>query len=497
LSDEKMGNPWDAVVLEDRVEEVVEYTADVDYTEYEVHREGWTKGIKRNIGACIAQGVAVAHCDEGCLYAPGYLSGMHAELTRIMGGSLHGSGAVALARWYTMALKDQDFREVDLMQREPMWDLFGRNPAVEQQKEQFNFGFAYLYTRAAWEQQPFPDIETVSTSDSSFMRALKKAGASVAMATPLSSEGLAACGWHRDATCGSVDAAANINYSTTLSFFSFRGEDARTPKGLRRLMPSVKEVATELGSRRERYLRDLVEEHGSVHVCAYCNFAVALAEKSEGTREVSARQHVFDAVDRTQTCARERMKSECGYFQAAGGAVAEGTFQEVPWGNGWLSGKLQRMAICRNCGWQLGWRYEPEANRPLLEAVKRAQGREAKEKAAEGQPPLQGPVTWALAWRHLRERRRPGEFVPEDPEKEGPRHKETNHNKGRDDVCPAGHRLACFPTGAYHLGNGGSLPLFYTCDLCDRDARGNQHWWGCGSCDYDVCEECKNRRRAR
>merc|ERR1719401_243074 len=182
------------------------------------------------------------------------------------------------------------------------------------------------------------------------------------------------------------------------------------------------------------------------------------------------------------------MKFECSAFAAAGGAVAEGDLEKCP-GHLFLTGLAQRNAICRNCGWQLGWRHEPAANAGTWAALYKAE-RTGEELPADLEP-LQGPVSWSLIWRHLRERKRAGEHVPDDIGRGAPRHAETQHNQSRSDVCPQGHRLHCFSTGQ---GNGGALPLLYTCDLCDRDARWNEHYYGCGSCDYDICEKCKEGR---
>merc|ERR1719361_1137621 len=80
-----------------------------------LYREGWTKGLKRNIGICVAQGQVIAHCDDACLYAPEYLGRMRAELIKEAGsGGLDAPVAVALARWYTMSVQEQEFRLVDL-----------------------------------------------------------------------------------------------------------------------------------------------------------------------------------------------------------------------------------------------------------------------------------------------------------------------------------------------------------------------------------------------
>jgi len=532
LTDEQQANPWAAVLRDDAVEEVahfqkggpdpsqyddaelkalvqergVEVPPDADRPVLEeivrswgdpgkvkLYREGWTKGLKRNIGICIAQGAIIAHCDDGCLYAPEYLSRLSAELLKKAGNEGgQAAAAVALSKWYTLAISDQDFRLVDLRFPEPYWDDFPRvDKKYEQEQDQFNHGFAFMYTRTAWRQQPFPDIETVATSDGNFMRALERLRVPVSLVTPPTADGLAACGWHREATAGAVDVVASVNTSLYLNYFRFRGSDVDgKPRSFKNLLKFVKEVASQLLHRRERYLQDLVEEHGSVHVCSNCNFAVAMAQNAQETRQLIVNKHVFDAVDVATTFAKEAMKFECAYLTAAGGAVAEGNFEQSP-PHGSLGNLIQRNAICRNCGWQLGWRYEPSTNARTWEVWEKAT-RTMDQTAMADVEPLQGPVSWSLIWRHLRERKKAGEHVPEDDTGRGiPRHAETEHNRSRNDVCPMGHKLRCFSTGQ---GNGGALPLMYTCDLCDRDARWNEHYYGCGTCDYDICERCRAGR---
>jgi len=512
LSDERMGSPWDAVLVDDDPAELT-YWEHGDPWTWEIRREGWTKGLKRNVACCLARGAVIAHFDEGCLYAPDYLSRMLSEL-RGRGGGGQQAGALgpmgaALAKWYTVGISDCDFRLVDLNRPEPMWEQYGQDARRAQERDAYNHGFVYVYSRAAWEQQPFPDVETVGTKDSDFMKALKSQGVSVRLLDPGTQEAIAACGWHRDATCGAKDAPANINDAMVLDFLRFRGNDARNPEVFRDTLRMVREIASDLLARRERYLRDLVEEHGSVHTCAYCNFAVALARNvKESGRQISTSMQVTDGYDMTKTFAKQPMKFEVCEVLRAGGAVAEGHWASVPAAHGWLGSVNQRMAICRNCGFQLGWRYEPagapkecaspcciytaKPGREYCCSRCRASGPhhhdetdcEKKEAAVP-----KAPVFWGLIWRHLRERRRPGEHVPEDSDVR--RHKETDRNYRRSDVCPDGHKLRCFCTGQ---GNGGALPFYYICDICDRPARGAEHLWGCGTCDYDMCERCKSRR---
>ncbi|CAK0821234.1 unnamed protein product, partial [Prorocentrum cordatum] len=89
-----------------------------------------------------------------------------------------------------------------------------------------------------------------------------------------------------------------------------------------------------------------------------------------------------------------RMRFDCGYFSAAGGAVAEGSHESIEPGHDRLRGLIRRMAICRNCGWQLGWRHEPEENAAPWQAYDR-QYQESGPRCEESLKQLRGPVTWS------------------------------------------------------------------------------------------------------
>jgi len=401
---------------------------------------------------------------------------------------------------------------------EPLWEEYGQNPRKSQSEDVYNHGFVYMYHRSTWMKQPFPDVETVGTKDADFIKQMKKHGLTARPVEPRSAEALAAVGWHRDATCGAKEAPANINHSQVLNFMMFRGEEVeRNPRCFSAHIPLIKETASELVARRERYLKDLVDEHGSLQVCAFCNFAVTLSRCKKAERTVSEKMCIVDAYEGTQSYDRFNQKFDVGEYSSAGGAVAEGHWQ--PTNGNWLRGQVQRMAICRNCGFQLGWRFEPEgapkecnspgctylANQSLSGRNKdyccSGCARGSADPSSWGTlehdgecqklpvPKIEGPVFWSFIWRHVRERNKPGEHVPEESDRS--RHTETVYNRKKKDVCPQGHKLRCFCTGQ---GNGGALPLYYICDVCDVPARGAQHLWGCGSCDYDMCDKCMSKR---
>merc|ERR1711992_66878 len=98
-------------------------------------------------------------------------------------------------------------------------------------------------------------------------------------------------------------------------------------------------------ARRERYLKDLVEEHGSVQVCAFCNFSLALQKNLKDDNKVmTMRLNEVDPETRWMTIDKVPMKFGIGEFSAAGGCVATSRWTEPPPGNLWLSGFIQRTA---------------------------------------------------------------------------------------------------------------------------------------------------------
>lgn len=465
LTDEQVGNPWDSIVLDDDPTEITQWGTNSPW-KHEIHREGWTKGLKRNVACCIARGQVIAHFDDGCIYAPDYIGRMMSELSRQ--GSA-GPAAVCPSKWYTLDIAETEFRLVDMKKAEPLWECYGSSPKEGQEADQFNHGFNYIYTRSAWVQQPFPDVETTGSRDGDFIKGLKSNGGSVKL-VDATADTFTACGWHRDATCGSKDVPANVNYSQVINFLMFRGTESKAPGVLQDFVPMVKEIASDFRTRRDRYLKDLTEEHGSLLACSFCNFALALTKNSKGSvKRMLTCMPATDSHEMTVSLEKQDMKFDVLEVSKAGGAVAEGPLAQQPDGNPWIGDSSTRMAICRNCGFQLGWRFE-------------------KGTPGSGKTPS-GPVSWAFISRHLRERTKPGERIPDDSQHS--RHKETVRNKGRSTVCPEGHMLRCFSTGQ---GNGGALPMYYICDVCDKPARGAQHMWGCGICDYDMCEPCRAKR---
>jgi len=502
LVDEQMKNPMAAVLQEDVPSEVMHWEEGSPFGT-EVTVLGWTKGLKRNIACCIATGTVMANFDDGCLYAPDYLSKMVKELP-----TQSGPAAITLATWYYLGIQEKLFRHVDLRRKDPLWEDFG-NPPDAMATDKWQHGFNFVYTRQAWERHPFSDWDSVGTggADFGFLNGLKKRTVPVELVRPSSAESLAACGWHRDSVAGSADSKTSVNASLVLEFIMYRGEELeRMPRVFKPLSPALSEVSSALYSKRERYLNELVEEHGSVWVCAMCNFALALdTSMTADNRNYQRRMQEVDAQSMTKTCDRVPMKFDITIFAKAGGALAEGKSTHPPPGHPWATDWLERMANCRSCGSQLGWRFESRTakreNTSLKaggnwELVDKDYGYYVKVNQKEDgcEVPTEGPLMWGLIGRHLRLRKRTGEFVPSEFDQDASRHKETAHNQGKNYVCPQGHRLRRFPCGQ---GNGACRPMNYICDICDRGAKSSWHMWGCGTCDYDICDECYSRRERR
>lgn len=509
--DDDTGNPFAAIMCKDDPAELLHVDRGSPW-EYEMHRDGWTRGMLHNIACCISQGAAIAHFDDGCLYAPNYighmLSKLHAHAARVP-GSLDAAAAVALAQFHTVALSRQIFRTVDLRQRDPIQERMGC------EDDRYNHGFTCMYSRTSWERMPFPDMETAGTEDSSFLHALRNGGADVAFVEPPLG-GIAAHGWHRDATCGTRDAAGSINNALVGGVLRCRGVPAPSaPEVYKELLPTVQALDSQLSSRRDGWLRELVSEHGPLYVCARCDFGIAREADLTGTTK-QMQEWVWLEADATGGT-RIVMSADIGEFSCAGGAVAEGhASSSLDNINAWLRELVYRRALCRRCGALLGWRYErpgtitacaspgcqfqvssrgwvlrPE-HRDFCCVACAEGGRACHGERCERRecPRPTGPISWGLAWRHLR-RRDAAEVEPARPWAPGdpPRHAETELNEGRSDACPQGHRLGLFCAAPIC----GAL----ACDVCDSVARAGDHLWGCGTCDYDVCEACKAERSKR
>lgn len=503
-------NPLHAVTGKDNPLEIIQFFQ-ANPGEQEVkQREQWTKGVKWNVACCLARGAVIAHFEDGCLYSPYYLGFMRGELLR-EDAQKNGSpelAAATLSRWCTVDIANLRFRSVDLTETEP-----GEDAAPDL----YANSFVYVYTRSAWELQPFPDRELVGHEDLGFMKRLKRQGVPIKL---VAEDELVACGWHRLATCGSGDPAANINYSQVLNAFASRGEPLPfAPQAFEGLLSFVREVAYELLLRRELHVKSIIDERGPLYVCAMCNVGVALQTSLKGSSKGMTRKW---AVGIGTSCSN--LVFDVGEFSSAGGAVAEG--QAVNWAddNQWLCGWITRAAICRNCGFHLGWRHEKATEHmqmckspscgyreygptPVKDVFSREPGKIATfgkkefpgfccvscaesggrthdKKCMKALPPEPtGPIFWTLAWRQLRERRGPAERPPLEKALRPHRSRQADGGRAEDGECPAGHQLWSY----------GVQQPFYSCDECGGLVDAGRQLWGCSACEYDVCERCRRR----
>lgn len=503
-------NPMHAVTGNDNPLEIIQFfQGDAGAQEIQ-QREQWTKGVKWNVACCLARGTVIAHFEDGCLYSPYYLGFMMGEVFKadVEDTRNPSPAALTLSRWYTVDLATLRFRRVDLLEAEK-----------EVPPDLYSNSFVYVYTRSAWELQPFPDKEFVGHEDMGFMKRLKRRGVPIRL---VAEEDLVACGWHRLATCGSGDAAANINYSQVLNDFASRGEPLRAaPQSFEGLVPRVKEVAYELLLRRELHVKSIIDEHGPIYVCSNCDFGVALQSSLKDSSKKMKRKW---AAGFSKAAGFIDLVFDVAEFPSAGGAVAEG--QALNWADStpWLRGWISRAAICRNCGFHLGWRHEKAIEHmtmckspgcgyrefgptPVKDVISRQPGKlsmfgkkefpgyccvhcaenggRMHDKQCMKCPPPEptGPIFWTLSWRSLRERRGPGERPPVEKAPGLRRSGQADDgNRLKDNECPAGHELRCY---------GVQQPCCYSCSLCGDVVDAGGQMWGCSACGYDVCRKCK------
>ncbi|CAK0788327.1 unnamed protein product, partial [Prorocentrum cordatum] len=191
---------------------------------------GWSLGLKRNIAVHLSEGEVLAHFDDDDLYAPGYLAFMLGRLldtARARGpewedGARRGErpAIVTLSEWHTFHLLDRTFAYL--------------NPKVDRgvprawlDEMVYGWGFSYVYTRAAWRAQRFPDRET--WEDNEFINGLRRRKDVLVkpVARPGDVAALVAHTLHPDSTSGG-------------EFDGFRrlGQAVRgTPRGFEELLP--------------------------------------------------------------------------------------------------------------------------------------------------------------------------------------------------------------------------------------------------------------------
>jgi len=240
---------------------------------YEPAPNVWSLGLKRNVAAATAAGCIMAHFDDDDLYSPEYLSHMVRKLREQAKFSANVS-AQAVAEDAPEAADAPACRSDESIPAEPPgdgerddlafevpalvtlkeWHLFDFSglrfrhidPATDpdvphswRKAMMMGYGFSYVYTRAAWELQAFPDRE--DCEDDIFIEKLQKKRAEAVGLIPLPSKeaGLVAHSFHTDNT-----GMSEFNGNKRL------GQLISRPRAFDKLMPIVAEITKQLAAPR-------------------------------------------------------------------------------------------------------------------------------------------------------------------------------------------------------------------------------------------------------
>jgi len=212
-----------------------------------VRKEGWSLGLKRNLACHIAQGQAIAHFDDDDLYAPGYLSVMCANLKLAAKPRLAEGGdattlkpaAATLEAWHVLDLAELTFGYFN-PQMETLLD------ATMRRSYAYGFGFSYIYSRAAWVQNPFADVEW--SEDGEFTGSLMDQGHEVRLVNPKSVkeyDSICAHTHHRETTSGGefTDLIVTEKSGVEVTKSVRLGKKVPTPKSLQMLVPLIQAAA--------------------------------------------------------------------------------------------------------------------------------------------------------------------------------------------------------------------------------------------------------------
>lgn len=193
----------------------------------------WSLGLKRNIACYISRGSMIAHFDDDDLYASGYLTWMGGKLHEAAQSSGRSTtelsrAAAKLSEWHMLDMTDFALGYLDVQVDKNV-------PLRERRGYLYGWGFSYIFTRAAWEAAPFPDVEFAE--DSGFMEGLMARNIPVLLLQPPDARngaGLVAHSYHSGSTSGGElqDFKKSGNRVTT------------TPEVFRTLMPMVRQVAS-------------------------------------------------------------------------------------------------------------------------------------------------------------------------------------------------------------------------------------------------------------
>lgn len=116
-----------------------------------LRRPAWSLGIKRNVACCLATGAVLVQFDDDDLYAPNYLTWMLPHLGPLSDGRFRASAA-KLAAWHLLDMSDLTFGFLDVRTDKGIRER-------ERRGWVYGWGFSLLFTRAAWELTPLPDVE--------------------------------------------------------------------------------------------------------------------------------------------------------------------------------------------------------------------------------------------------------------------------------------------------------------------------------------------------
>lgn len=237
--DSREGNKMDAVLCHDSrgIRSLSELTGTKQPRRSE--KEAWSLGLKRNVANHLARGAAIAHFDDDDLYAPDYLSFMMQNLFQAeedgmrhtCGSSGLTAAAATLSEWHMVNIADQSFGFLN-----PLTDsLLEKDGMGMGMSIAMGFGFSYIYTRAAWELVPFPDVEY--SEDGEFITRLKNRSVPIRLVQMRSpGDAVAAHTYHPDST-----SAGEFHGNVRL------GQAVDTPEVFEQFLPTFRQVAQEMG----------------------------------------------------------------------------------------------------------------------------------------------------------------------------------------------------------------------------------------------------------
>lgn len=239
----------------------------------------WSLGLKRNVACQLARGEIIAHFDDDDLYGPEYLNWMVGRLREVIrehnnpapDRSLSGMrrdpekerlpetlgpGAVTLSEWHLLDLSDMTFGFMDVKD----------DPLIPKKQKRgwlFGWGFSYVFTRAAWELTPVPDVEW--SEDIEFYTILEKLKVCV-VPVELPKKGGAICAhsYHPKVNTSGCEFAGPLRCGEPVE---------EQPKAFKALLPAASEAAAAVVAMKRAEGEEAFGEHQGVRV--------SLSEKKE------------------------------------------------------------------------------------------------------------------------------------------------------------------------------------------------------------------------